>query len=193
MDDAADDIHRSGAKASSSEYLSWIWSGLSLERILICALLFAFAMGGASPGYAQTKSAADNPAENMQKLRESLKGDKKLLVAANMSLTEAEAKGFWPLYEDYQKELHRINDRLAMVVVAYANDHNANSLTDAKAKALLDRYLAVEDAEVKLKKSFVPRLSKVLPGIKVARYMQIENKIRAVVKYEIAGEVPLAK
>jgi hypothetical protein len=44
-----------------------------------------------------------------------------------------------------------------------------------------------------MKRSFVPKLSKVLPGLKVARYMQIENKIRAIVKYEIAGEVPLAQ
>jgi hypothetical protein len=80
-----------------------------------------------------------------------------------------------------------------MVIVAYSKDHSAKSLTDAKAKALLERYLAVEEAEVKMKKAFVPKLSKVLPGLKVARYMQIENKIRAIVKYEIAGEVPLAQ
>jgi hypothetical protein len=33
----------------------------------------------------------------------------------------------------------------------------------------------------------------VLPGLKAARYMQIENKIRALVKYELAAEVPLVK
>ena len=80
-----------------------------------------------------------------------------------------------------------------MVIVSFSKEHGARSLTDAKAKALLERYLAVEDAEVKMKKAFVPKLSKVLPGLKVARYMQIENKIRAIVKYEIAGEVPLAQ
>ena len=147
----------------------------------------------ASPAFAQPKPAADKPADNMQILREKLKADKKLVVAANMALTEGEAKNFWPLYEEYQKELHKINDRLAMVIVSYSKDHEAKSLTDAKAKALLDRYLAVEEAEVKMKRAFVPKLSKVLPGLKVARYMQIENKIRAIVRYEIAGEVPLAQ
>jgi hypothetical protein len=39
----------------------------------------------------------------------------------------------------------------------------------------------------------VPKLSNVLPGVKVARYMQLENKIRAIVKYELAREVPLAQ
>jgi hypothetical protein len=129
----------------------------------------------------------------MQVLREKLKGDKKLLVAANMALTESEANAFWPIYEDYQKELHKINDRLATAVVAYSKEYNAKSLTDDKARKLLDEALAVEEAETKLKRSFVPKLAQVLPGLKVARYMQIENKIRAIVKYEIAAEVPLVR
>jgi hypothetical protein len=88
--------------------------------------------------------------------------------------------------------LHQINDRLATVLIAYSKEYNANSLTDDKASSLLDRYFAIEEAEMKMKRAFVPRLAKVLPGVKVARYMQIENKIRAIVKYELAGEVPLA-
>ena len=53
--------------------------------------------------------AQDKPADNMQILREKIKADKKLLVATNMQLTEAEAKNFWPIYEDYQKDLQKIN------------------------------------------------------------------------------------
>jgi hypothetical protein len=165
---------------------------------LAFTMLFALAALFAVPSYAQSKPAADKPAadkpaDNMQILREKLKADKKLVVAANMSLTEAEAKGFWPLYEEYQKELYKINDGMAMILVGYSKEYTANTLTDEKASALLDRYIGVEEAEVKLKRSFVPKLAKVLPGRKVARYMQIENKIRAIVKYELAGEVPLAK
>jgi hypothetical protein len=51
--------------------------------------------------------------------------------------------------------------------------------------------VAIEKAEAAMKESYVPKLSKVLPAKKVARYMQIENKIRALVKYELAGEIPL--
>ena len=163
----------------------------SIVKIAHYVLLFTAAVL-AAPAFAQGKPAADKPADNMQILREKLKADKKLVVAANMELTVSEAKGFWLVYEEYQKELHRINDRLAMVIVAYAKEYNAKSLTDDKASKLLDEALAVEEAETKLKRSFVPKLSTVLPGRKVARYLQIENKIRAIVKYEIAAEVPLA-
>jgi Spy/CpxP family protein refolding chaperone len=160
-------------------------------KTLRYALILVAALS-AAPAFAQTKPAAAQPADNMQILREKLKGDKKQLVAANMDLTEAEAKKFWPLYEKYQQELFKINDSIAMLIVAYAKEYNADSLTDAKAAKLLEQSIAIEETETKLKRSFIPKLAKILPGRKVARYMQLENKVRALVKYEIAGEVPLA-
>ena len=46
---------------------------------------------------------------------------------------------------------------------------------------------------MKLKRSYVPKLEKVIPGMKVARYIQIENKIRAIGKYELASNIPLVQ
>jgi hypothetical protein len=59
-------------------------------------------------GFAAEGGAQDKPADNMQILRDKLKADKKLVVATNMELTESEAKGFWPIYEQYQKDLQKI-------------------------------------------------------------------------------------
>jgi hypothetical protein len=135
----------------------------------------------------------DKPTDDMQILREKIKVDKKLVVAANMDLTESEAKGFWPVYEDYQKDLAAINQRIGKLIESYAADYRANTLTDEKAKKLVDELIAIEQAETGLKASYVPKLSKVLSQRKVARYLQIENKIRAVVKYELAAQVPLVQ
>jgi hypothetical protein len=159
---------------------------MKIKQLLVALLL-------AAPLAAWAQAAGSAPADNMQILREKLKADKKLVVAANLDLTEAEAKGFWPIYEDYQKQLHKVNDQIAMLLVDYGKQYQAGKLGDAQARALLDQYFGIEEAEVKLKRSFVPRLAKVLPGAKVARYMQLENKIRALVKYELAAEVPLAR
>jgi len=133
----------------------------------------------------------DKPAENMQILRDKLKADKKLLVAANMELTESEAKAFWPVYEEYQKELIAINQRIGKLIESYAADYPANTLTDEKARELTDELVAIGKAEAEMQAASVPKLRKVLPEKKVARYLQIENKIRAVVKYELADGVPL--
>lgn len=137
--------------------------------------------------------AQDKPADNMQILREKIKADKKLLIATNMELTESEAKNFWPLYDEYQKGLEKINQRLITLLNSYAADYRKQSLTDEGAKKLVNEAVAIENAEAKLKSSIVPKLNKALPARKVARYLQIENKIRAVIKYDLAATVPLVQ
>jgi hypothetical protein len=144
-------------------------------------------------GSAPVMAAQEKPADNMEILREKIKADKKLLVATNMELTESEAKGFWPIYDQYQKDLQKINQRMANLLESYADDFRRNSLTDEKAKKLINEALAIDQAEANLKSAYAPKLSKVLPVKKVVRYLQIENKIRAVVKYDIASGVPLVR
>jgi len=151
-------------------------------RLIVIALVALLAV----PAFAQEK-----PANNMEILRQKIRADKKLVVAANMALTETEAKGFWPVYEGYQAGLDAVNGRIAKLVMQYADLYQKNALTDEAAKSLLDEALAIEQAEVTLKQAALPKLSAVLPATKVARYLQIENKIRAVVKYELADGIPL--
>ena len=144
-------------------------------------------------GFVPCSVAQDKPADNMQILRDKIKADKKLLVATNMELTESEAKGFWPIYDEYQKDLEKINRRIVGLLESYAADFRDKSLTDDKAKKLIDEAVAIEVAEANLKSTYAPKLSKALPVKKVARYLQIENKIRAVVRYELAQGVPLVQ
>jgi hypothetical protein len=159
---------------------------ITTTTVLLLAVL------GTTPALAADQPVAQNkPADNMQILRAKIEADRKLVVAINMGLTESEAKGFWPIYESYQKDLGQLNQRIVTLIKGYAADYNAGTLTDDKAKKMLDEFLSIEDAEVKLKKSYVTKLSKVLPSKKVARYMQIENKIRAIAKYGLADQIPL--
>jgi hypothetical protein len=144
-------------------------------------------------GYAPLAVAQEKPADNMQILRDKIKADKKLLVAANMELTESEAKNFWPIYDQYQKDLQKINLRILSLLESYADDFRRKSLTDEKAKKLINDAVAIEQAEAALKSAYAPKLSKALPVTKVVRYLQVENKIRAVVKYDLASGVPLVR
>jgi len=149
-------------------------------------VLFAVAAVLALPAGAQTKS-------DMQILAEKIKADKKLVVAANMKLTEEEAKGFWPVYDAYQADLQKINARLLGTIKRYADAYNKGTVSDDTAKKLIGEAIAIEEAEVKLKRGYLPKLEKVLPGAKVARYLQLENKVRAVVRYELAAQIPLVQ
>ena len=154
--------------------------------VAIVAGLLAFAVGFPAPAWTQEK-----PADNMQIMMDKIKADKKLVVASNMELTESEAKAFWPVYDQYQKDLGAINDRIGKMIKSYADAYNAKSMTDDGAKKLIDEFVAIEKAEAAMKESYVPKLSKVLPPKKVARYLQVENKIRAMVKFDLAKGIPL--
>ncbi len=130
---------------------------------------------------------------NMEILRQKIKADKKLVVAQNLSLTDAEGARFWPVYDAYQKDMEQINQRLTAVILAYADAYNNGPITNEKAKKLLEEYLAIDDAEAKLKTATTPKILEALPAVKAARYIQIENKIRAVVRYDLAAAIPLVE
>jgi len=147
---------------------------------LFCALTVALA----APIAAQ-----DTPADNMNLVREKLRADKKLLVAENMRMTETEAAKFWPVYEAFQADLGKLSEKAVTLVSFYAN--NYRSMTDTAATRMLDQFLALEVDRAALLQSYRPRFGAVLPPVKVARYYQIENKVRAVLNYELAKGIPM--
>ena len=158
-------------------------------RWLFLALLLAL------PARAQQSSAppADKPADNMDIVLAKVQADKKLLVAENMNLSEAEAKNFWPVYEAYQKDLGAINQRMIGTINAFADAYNKGAVPDDTARKLTDDYLQVEQDEVNLKKTYAKKLSGVIPPAKIARYLQIETKIRSAIKFDMAKNIPLLK
>ena len=150
--------------------------------------VFAIATCLAAPAMAQTAGTT-----NMDILRQKIKADKKLVVAENLKLTDAEGAAFWPVYDAYKKDLQAINQRMTAAILAYADAYNKGPVTNEVAKKLLDEAVAIDEAEVKLKSAVVPKILAVLPATKAARYIQIENKIRAVVRYELAANIPLVE
>ena len=157
---------------------------------MMTRLVTALAMvaGLASVAMAQTTATT-----NMEILRQKIKADKKLVVAQNLQLTDAEGTAFWPVYDAYQKDLQQVNQRLTAVILAYANAYNKGPVGNDVAKKLLDESVAIDDAEVKAKSALAPKVMGVLPAAKAARYIQIENKIRAAIRYELAAGIPLVQ
>ena len=135
--------------------------------------------------------AQDKPADNMGVLREQLRADKKAVVASVLELTEGEAKAFWPVYNAYQSDMVTHYDRLIKLIGTYAKAYSA--MTDETATKLVTEYLALERNHAALLSSYLPRFQKVLPARKVARLYQVENKIRALVNYDLASEIPFLK
>jgi hypothetical protein len=155
------------------------------KLLMVLGILGAILVAG-GPGIAQEK-----PADNMEIVLEKIRADKKLLVAENLQLTEAEAKGFWPVYSRYQDELFLLRTRTAKLITDYAAAYD--QMGNDAAKKLLDEYMTIEALGLKLRQAYLSKFRAVLPEVKVARYYQIENKIYAALVYEIAAKIPLMK
>ena len=116
---------------------------------------------------------------------------KRLVVMENMEFTEEEAAAFWPVYEKHQEELFQINQRGAKLILAYASVYQ--TLTDEQAVKLVDEYYDIQDDRLTVMKKMAVDVGKVLPGKKAFRYMQVESKLSAIGRYELAKEIPLAR
>ena len=157
------------------------------SALLIAAVLTCLAHGATR---AQDKPG-DKPADQMDLLREKARADKRLLVSDALALTEGEAKAFWPIYNAYQSDMVSHYDKMLAMIDRFAKSYE--SMSDATATTLLNDYLALEANHVAILKSYVPRFEKVLPAKKVARLYQVENKLRALVNFELAKQIPLVK
>jgi len=155
--------------------------GRRIVSMLALALIFSLSC---LPAVGQ-----DKPADNMPLIREKVKADKKLFVAEVMNFTESEAKAFWPIYDNYQKDLTKIYDRTMVMIRTYADNHQ--SMTNEIAKRLTIELLATEADFHNLKETYLPLFSGALNDIKVARYYQLENKIHAAIAYDAANNIPL--
>ncbi len=155
----------------------------TVSMTLIVIMMVAL---GAFSAIAQDKFSGD-----MQIMIDKLRADKKLLVAMNMDLTEAEAKAFWPLYEQYQEELFLIRARTAKLIQDYKDAYE--KMTDDTARNLLNEVMLIETLTMTLHQAYLPEFRKILPETKVARYYQIENKVQAALMYELASNIPLLK
>ena len=139
-----------------------------------------------------TAAIAQNVSDsNIDMLMQKIKADKKLLISQNMDLTDTEAEQFWPLYDAFQKDLAQVNQRMANTIKDYADTMNKGSMPNDTAKKLVNDALAQEEDEVKMKRSYADRLGQVLPTTKVARYIQMETKIRSLLRRELAQQIPL--
>ena len=53
--------------------------------------------------------------------------------------------------------------------------------------------LAVEEAELALKRKYLEKLSGIIPAMEAVRYLQMENKIRALIRFDLAAYIPLVE
>jgi hypothetical protein len=154
------------------------------SRIVLMAVLALGLL--AAPGRAGEADKAD-----LDILLDTIRANRKALVASNLTLTDEEAGKFWPLYDRYQGELNAVQDRGVKIIEDYSASFK--NLSDEKAMKLATDWLAAEADRVKIRQGYLDQFAKVLPGRKVVRFYQIENKMDAVLRYDLASHIPVVE
>jgi len=149
---------------------------------------------------ARTKAQANPPQESVQHtisdrdldlLRKDLRSKRKQVIAANLSLTDAEATKFWPIYDQYVSELILINDKKFGLIQEYAD--NFGKLTNEQSLSFIRRWLDADIETARLRQKYVPIISQVLDGKKSATFFQLDRRIAMMLELQVSSQMPLVQ
>lgn len=150
---------------------------------ILAALVATVAFATVDPSIAQTVVDAAEVA------RSTIKADRKVVIAENLQLTEAEGNAFWPLYRDYRFEIEKANDEVVKLVLEYADLYP--DVPDDRAKEMLKKYTSLEKRLVEVRAKHLRKIGKVVPATKVLRFAQLENRLDLAVRMSLAASIPL--
>jgi regulator of sigma D len=150
-------------------------------KFLRLTLVLTFVLGLCLPVRADEAS--------IEAVQSAIRSNRKALIAVNLGLTDDESAKFWPVYDRYQKEMNAVGDRQSAVIQDYISTFK--DVSNEKALQLMESYLTTDADRLAIRRAYVDDFAGCMPGRKVARFYQLENKIDAVIRYELAAQIPI--
>jgi len=163
----------------------------TMRRLLIGVIGAVLVALAGSAVHAQEPATSLPKHEDMSVLLDTIRSNRRALTEVNLQLTPEQAAQFWPLYDRYQQEINAVGDRMLALIQDYIA--NYRTLSDEKALQLSRDYLAAETDRLAVRSKYFDEFAKILPGRTVARFFQIENKIDAVLRYDLAATIPVVE
>ena len=163
---------------------SFVWVGVT-AMVMLSGVAQRQSLAQAAPA---AKSSTD---QDVELLRKDIRSEKKQIIAANLTLTDAEATKFWPLYDQYTADLVKINDAKYAAIKDYAT--NYDTLTDAKALELTRQMLEVDQSVAQLRLKYSPMFSKVVSGKKTALFFQLDRRLLMLIDLQLASAIPMVQ
>lgn len=124
-------------------------------------------------------------------LRSDVQAKKTDIIRQNITLTQDQAKTFWPIQRSYETELSKLGDERVNVIREYAK--NWDNLSDSLAKDLGDRALDYQEKRVDLRKKYFGRMAKEISPTIAAKFFQVEVQLEDLIDLGIASSIPLVK
>ena len=116
--------------------------------------------------------------------------DKRSVYAQSLDLTDEESRAFWPVYDEYEAKVKKIDDRFIRLVNDYAAKYSA--MTDADARQMLAAKMKLDRERMDLQQQYTKKIAKAVPAIKALRYAQVESRIDNELQRKVMLLVPIA-
>ncbi len=121
-------------------------------------------------------------------VRANMQADKTTLITTLMNFNDTDGAAFWPVYQHYEYERSRLDDRRAAVIKRYTQKYP--TLTDAEAKAMAEQMLDCESRLAELKKKYYKKFNKVLPALTVTKFFQLQRRIDLLMDMQVEAALP---
>jgi len=121
-------------------------------------------------------------------VRANMKAGRTTLITTGMNFNDRDGAAFWPIYQQYEYERSRVDDRRAAVIKQYTQKYP--NLTDAEAKAMADQMLDCDSRLAQLKKKYYKKFNKVLPALTVSRFFQLERRVDLMMDLQVEASLP---
>jgi hypothetical protein len=172
-----------------------MWGGASLALLLLFAtgpVLFSGGPGGlkSSPG-ADTKATGSekkNIDEYVALLRENVRQQSAQITGAMMQLTPEESKKFWPIYDEYQKSLFKLNNSR---IQNWTNAGDFAQLTDEKADQLIKEDMNLRKQRDELLAQSYERVKQSLGAMTAARFMLVESQLQSIIDLQLDSRLSI--
>jgi hypothetical protein len=152
------------------------------RNVGLAALLGAWLAAGAITN-------AQNSRDAVETLKATLRADRQTVIAGEMKLTPQESDVFWPLYRSYRGETEKVTDKIAELVLEYADVYP--NVPEEKANEMLQKYAKIEQELLSIKLKYLKKMRKALPATKVFQFAQLDNRFDLATRVGIASALPL--
>ncbi len=140
-------------------------------------------------GYA-SETFAQQERDEIELMLAQIRTNRQAIVTENLALTAEDSEAFWPLYRQFQNDRALMVDRTMKMLTEFRD--NFDVLSEEQAKALVDEYFKIQKEELRLNEKYLREFRKILSQKKTLRYFQIENKLDAIIDYDLSQVIPLA-
>jgi len=148
-----------------------------------------------SPGLGTQTQATDTKKTNVKQYIELLGADvqqeKAQIMGAVLQLNKEEAEKFWPIYDEYDAELTKLNQQRVQNIQEYA--HSYSQLSDEKANGLVKAELDSMKQRAELVNKYHDRVKASLGAVDAARFFEIDSQLNSLIDLQIDSSLPLGQ